>query len=466
MAGQYEAAFEALKSKEIAPSDALLRHMYRGVISLHAGEYDTGARAMDRAWDIAYQRWTKRLGDGAMAMVTSDAALPYDPGPSELMFVPYYGGLTWLARNEAGSAAVEARRLSQLLEDERGPRAAADLQGVMRYVAGVMYEIAGERNDAEVSYRNAALLLGALPGDTLPPDAGHGDVVVLVEDGFVGRPEPASMTFWYDDDELSQLQGDDDGVRISTVGELRRRRGLERDWSGTKYHSVSINWPEFGDTPREALSLGARAFAAPAIVADTVRVAGTLAPGISADVTASVRSDFEREQPARLARAIARAIVREAAFKAAGESFEKAAEKDDDDDDKKDGKGKVIGRVLLGIGLFATGATSAVLDQPDLRAWQLLPDRVTVARLRLPVGEHQVEVMRGGEAVSLGTVTVRPGGVTLLTHRWWPPQRGARTLVENGRELPDYLTRGTDVVDPRDGLPGLPVVAPRVIPRQ
>ena len=64
-----------------------------------------------------------------------------------------------------------------------------------------------------------------------------------------------------------------------------------------------------------------------------------------------------------------------------------------------------------------------MLDQPDLRAWQLLPDRVTVARKRLPVGEYPIEVTRDGQAYSLGRVTVRPGSVTVLTHRWWPDGR-------------------------------------------
>lgn len=488
--GQYESAWLALKSKEIAPADALLRHMYRGVIALHAGEYETGGKSMDRAWTISHDRWTKRVSDAAMSMVTSDAALPYDPGPAERMFIPFYGGLSWLARNESTSAAVEARRLSSLLETDRGSQPADDFRGVMRYVAGVMYEIAGERNDADVSFRNAAQLLGTLPGDTLPPDAGHGDVVVLIEDGFVGRPEPSSMTFWYSDDEYSHLSGGDDGARFTTVSEMRRRRGMQRDWALEKYRSVSINWPEFSGAHREgsAIGLSARAFTTPAAggsslaaagmpldsatlphvvpVLESISAAGVAAQVITADVTASVRADFEREQPARLARAIGRAVIREAALAAASKSFEKAMEKDDDDDKKKEGKGKAIGHVLLGIGLLAGGATSAVLDQPDLRAWQLLPDRVSVARMRLPVGDHEIEVMRGGETVSLGTVSVRPGGVTMLTHRFWPAGRGARTLVENARELADDLSRRADVVDPRDRLAGLPVVATGVVPPQ
>lgn len=451
--GQYVAAFESLKSKDIAPADALLRHMYRGVIALHAGEHESGAKAMDRAWEIAHDRWTKRVSDGAMALVTSDAALPYYPGPAERMFIPYYGGLAWLARNEPAAAAVEARRLSQLLESEAGAQPHGDFRGVMRYVAGVLYELAGERNDADVSFRNAAALLAALPGDTIPPDAGHGDVVVLIEDGFVGRPEPAGLTFWYRDDEIDLLNGDDDQVRITTVGELRRRRHLQQDWSG--FRSITLTWPEFSDAP-EAIALGARASTAP----------GVSAPAVIADVTASVRADFERLQPMRLARAIARAALRDAALDAAGKSFEKAASGDKDDDEKKDGKAGAIGHVLLGIGLLATGATSAVLDQPDLRAWQLLPDRVAVTRMRLPAGEHEIEVVRGSEVVSIGRVTVRPGGVSLLTHRWWPQRRADRTLVEHGSEVPDYLTRGADVMDPRDGAAGLPVLLPGVVPHQ
>ena len=79
VAGQYGAAWEAMKKKQVAPADALLRHMYRGVIALHAGELDAGAKSMDRAWSIIYDRWTKRVSDGAAAMLTGDGALPYYP---------------------------------------------------------------------------------------------------------------------------------------------------------------------------------------------------------------------------------------------------------------------------------------------------------------------------------------------------------------------------------------------------
>ncbi len=461
LASHFDAAWASVQDRKLAPADALLRHMYKGVVAVQAGEFETGARAMDRAWELTEERWTKRASDAALAMVTSDAALPYYPGMAERLFIPYYGALNWLARNERTHAAVEARRLSSLLESDEQNPPEPRLRGVMRYVAGVTYELAGERNDAQVSFRNAALLLdGALPGDTLPADALHGDVVIFLEDGFVGRPAPQVMTYWFNDDELALLTSEDDSARLATATVLHRRRYDSRydddHWRSGSYRSVALTWPGFDDSDHGSLPLGARAIGAGASAESANRVAGDPAesgfqatgdPGwfdgavadvVIADVTASVHADFDRRQPMRLARAIARAAVRDAAMVAAGKSFESAAKADDkseDDDDDKDG-GLDWGKVLLGIGLFATSATSAILDQPDLRAWQVLPDRVGVARMRLPVGEHVIEVTRGSQVISLGTVSVLPGSVTLLTHRWFgvaPSRCGAGSLHPAGR---------------------------------
>jgi hypothetical protein len=422
--GRFGAAWVSLKDKKVAPADALLRNLYRGVVGLHAGELEEGARAMDRAWQQMDARFTKRVSDGAAALATGDGALPYLPGPAERLFVPYYGGLTWLARNEVRSAAVEARRLSAFLADERGPRPPADLQAVMRIAAGAMFERAGEWNDALVAYRNARALAGdAIPVDTLPME-GHGDVVILVEDGFVDRPEPASLVFWFTDDELAALDHDDEAVRIAAVHRMGARRHESRDWHAAHYRSVSLRWPQM-DPGRHAASrvpLGARAGGVEGIT-------------LVADVSDAVRDDFDRAQPARIARAIARAAVREVTLDAAGGAFGRAAEsakgkgketKDKDDDEKGSGW-RVAGWIVVGLAALFAHAASEVLDQPDLRAWQLLPDRVAVTRLRLPAGEHTIEVVRGGEVHTLGRVTVREGRVSVLAHRWWPS--GPRLLA-------------------------------------
>ncbi len=433
VAGQFGSALESMKDRDVAPADALLRNLYKGLIAVHAGQNELGTRTLDRAWQIAYDRHTKRLSDGAQSLVTGDGALPYTVGPAERLFIPYYGGLNWLARNERLEAAVEARRMGMLLASDASNNPGARYMGVMRYVSGVMFEVAGERNDADVAYRNAAVLLdGQLPGDTLPPDAAHGDVVILIEDGFVARPEPAALDFWVNDDEVTALESREGTVSLDTYRRVDARRGVERDWRAEHYRNVSLRWPVMAPVNAAA---GTGVMGARATLDSGVVVAGAV--GVS--VSDAVRADFEREQPGRIARAIARSAVRDVSARAAGGAFKAAgdvmASDEDDDsnggkgekgskkDEDDDGKGKgwaAAGLILAGIGLLAIHVGSQVLDQPDLRAWQLLPDRVTVARMRLPVGEHVVEVTRDGEAYSLGTVTVQPGEVTVLVHRWWP----------------------------------------------
>lgn len=475
VAGQFGSALASLKDKKVAPADALLRHLYKGLIAVHAGQNELGTRALDRAWEISYARYTKRLGDGAQSLVTGEGALPYDVGPAERLMIPYYGGLNWLARNERDEAAVEARRMGVLLASDASNNPNARYMGVMRYISGVMFEVAGERNDADVAYRNAAVLLeGRLPGDTVPPDSLHGDVVVLIEDGFVARPEPAALSFWIAQDEVALLDSRDGTVRMDTYRRIDGRRGVQNDWRAQRFRNVNLRWPVMSQVNPDASSglLGARASRAPsrAVTIDTGSAGqgitlpvlwdpdydgGTVvADVIGMDVSEAVRADWEREQPGRISRALARAAVREVTangaeglFGAAGDVMtgsdddkddggssakgKKGSKKGDDDDDSGSGKGwAAAGLILAGIGMLALHAGSQVLDQPDLRAWQLLPDRVTVARMRLPVGEHVVEVTRDGEAYSLGTVTVRPGSVNVLVHRWWPGQRPVVAAVQ------------------------------------
>lgn len=406
--GNEAEAWKGMADKKVAPSDALLRHMYRGVIGLQVGEFEAGANSMDRAWTLVDDRFTKRASQGVASLLTSDAILPYYPGRTEWMLIPYYGALHWMARGERDEAAVEARRMASILALEDAEQPSQEFLGLMRYINGVLFEATGERQDALVAYRNAAALLGALPGDTTAAPAGYGDIIVLVEDGFIARPEPRALGVYMDGDELVALTTGDEAGRLAAA-QVVQRRVWDRDFNRrgalqAGWLTYELNWSTIDALPSRGR-------------APVVQSIGAEVHAVSATISEGVRADFERDQPARLARAIARTAMRYAAQRAGDQAFERATKGDDDDDDKKSGR---WGGVLLGALLYGASLTSAVIDQPDLRAWQVLPDRITVARMRLPVGEHAVEVVEGDAAVSLGTVTVRDGGVTLLTHRVWP----------------------------------------------
>src|SRR5690606_14945169 len=191
--GRADAALEQLVPEGKAdPGDALLRALYAGTVAHYAGEYEASSAAFELAVLLAEDRYTTSISRSALSLLTSDRALPFEPSPSERLLIPYYSALNYLNRGDTEGAAVEARRLSALLEryrtDERADRR---LHGLLRAFAGAVFEAAGERNDADVAYRNArALGVDSMlaPTRDVPsaPDS-LGDVVVLIERGFVAH---------------------------------------------------------------------------------------------------------------------------------------------------------------------------------------------------------------------------------------------------------------------------------------
>lgn len=454
-AGRYGSAYDAALGKDARVRDRLLRALSVGALGLYASRTDSSVWALDRAWTITEDRWTRHVSSGVASAVINDYVLPYTPGPTERLFIPFYGALSWLARGDRDDAAVEARRLVQLLgEAPAAPGSATDgeVKGVLHYVAGAVFEAAGDRSAADVAYRNAARLV-TIPAlrDTSVADSLCGDVVVVIEQGFVGHPVPRDETIWVSQGELTDLRYHDDDRALraaNRVGLREGKRGFVPIYGpgfipvyGPGYGGgrldvgVSINWPEFRDG-REGFS--------PVVVR-----APTDAYLVAADgnVSRAVRADFERGQPARFARALLRAATRATLVKAAGDQLAKAGDDTRDDerprdrrrDGKRDDRGNTsarvpapgtntatddtksglatAGRVLAGLGLFALAVTSEVNDQPDLRSWNLLPHDLRVLRLRLPAGEQDVQATVGGEPVAIGRAQVRPGQVTVMTYR-------------------------------------------------
>jgi hypothetical protein len=160
-AGRWDdAARRAASERGGGPSDPLLRALYAGTAEFYAGRYARSAEAFDRAGRLADERFTKRVSRGAAALLTNDRALPYLPGDNERLMAGYYGTLAYLHAGDLEGAAVEARRLALALQraDDRRDPMDRSLRAALRYLTGAVFEAAGDREDADVAYRNAALL--------------------------------------------------------------------------------------------------------------------------------------------------------------------------------------------------------------------------------------------------------------------------------------------------------------------
>lgn len=448
--GRADSTLARLTRGDAGPGDELLRALFAGTAAHYAGEWSAAAAQLERAADLSEERITKSVSRAALSLLTNDLILPYEPSRTERLFIPYFGALTRLRAGDVSGAAVEARRLSALLErfESDGWSPAPGLRATLRYFAGAIFEAAGEDNDAAVAYRNAAVLAEALvsAADTaflseppVPPggaawtmagsapaaDSGDasGEIVVIVEHGYVAHR--AAEAFWVllgphelhafgdgRDEERRHLAslvadrvlrgeppppppprtectGDDETCAAAqATGEARERDG-KHDPDHDDPFLLRVAWPVMR-----------RSFDASATAQVLLGNAATPTHDL-ADVSAAAIADFESERTPILARTIARAALKTALAHAAET---KAEEKDDD-----------AGRI---VGLLAN-AGSVLLEQADTRSWHLLPARLSIARIRLPAGPRQVALQVDGRRIELGTIDVPPHGVAIASTRIW-----------------------------------------------
>jgi len=456
------AAWKAV-SGEAAPRDDLLRLLYEGIVAYHGGDPMGSVQALDRAAELAEDRYTKSISRAGLSLLTSDLVLPYEPGRTERLMIPYYAALGWLAAGNIEEAAVEARRIGQLLEAQDGEPRPEDrrLHAFLRYFAGAIFEAAGETNDAAVAYRNARLLAGeSLPPDPYSTDApserrrtgdGLGEVLVVVEEGFVAHRAPQSVVVVLHPEEAKALSGGEREERTVVAAAVAARvvayafqlsANTAQVRSPADYRrTLFVPQP---DTPAVQLrekerrcetrtvAPGAKtgqaaekceekdddeddATAYPLHIAWPIYVREPTIPGpivvrtgdaelpltFAADLSDPVIADFEAERPLRLARMLARAAAKFALTR----SLEKSAAK------KDEGLGHVVGLIA--------GVSSAVLEQADTRCWHLLPGRAGLLRLRLPAGRHTLHVVGPDGTDRPLDVDVRPGRLTIVSTRIW-----------------------------------------------
>ncbi len=401
---------EALAWRE---DDELLRALTTGVSTFYASQFARSAGLLDSAALLADDRITKSLSKNALSLVTNDNALPYQPRRTERLFIPYYGMLSYARLEQWEDAAVEARRVGALLaqyapdmnESERSTYA------TLHYLSGAVFERAGEKAEAQVAYR-LSKSLAPLAGDSAQPARANdeGEVLVVVERGFVAHRATESVNLFFGDDDE-----DDDSTHTFAGGprprvrDRRHHKHADEDgyWLAVAFPSLRRSPRVYGD---------AQAFV------DGVGVPGVRMSSVLDDAASA---DESRERAGMLVRATARAAAKYAVTKAV-----------------KDKKGEVAGKIA-NIG-------ASLLERADVRSWHLLPQEITLLRVRVAAGTHRLQVgLSDASRVDVGPVSVHAGAVTIATVRVWDEAR-ASTTISTRYDVKDS-TRGTSTRYPVPG---------------
>ena len=368
----------------------LLYHLDLGFALHVSGNFAASASQFESADGLALDLYTRSLSAEAGSLFTSDLNLPYYGEEFEHILINVFNGLNYAMMGQPEEALVEVRRADVKFRDFAQ-------QGVGRYggdpfahyLSGMLYENAGELDDALISYRRAykayleqephfrvspprgllndltglARRLGReleldLDGIEAPSHDGGGEVVVV---HYVG-PGPRKKEHIV---EVSLGQGfaivQSMEIQSEEQNQVRKTLSVAKGLATTT--QVTIAYPVF-DQPALACHQG---------IVD-IPGCGRARSELVENVSLIARLNLEDRMSRQWSRIVSRAVLKFVTARAAGKLGEKASGNQ-------------------GVGLLVQVGTQAALsasESADVRGWHALPGKIHMTRLVCPEGEYEV----------------------------------------------------------------------------
>jgi uncharacterized protein len=166
-AGQPDHAAQVLQSAQQAygSKDRLLYLLEEGMVLHLAGRYADSNRVLEEAHHMVEDLYTTHIRDEAAALLVNEARKPYEGAPHEHVLMNVIKAFNFLLLGQWQEALVEARRIDHrlnVLTDRVGGGKAYHEDPFARYVVGLLYDIAGDFNNAYVGYRKAETVYQAV----------------------------------------------------------------------------------------------------------------------------------------------------------------------------------------------------------------------------------------------------------------------------------------------------------------
>jgi uncharacterized protein len=411
-------ALAALDKLYDAEERSLPYLMEKGLLQYLSGDLAGCQASFTGAGQLVDELYTRSLSREAARLLLNDSMQAYRGELFEQAWIHYYRALAYLEAGVPQEAAVEGRAATQTLErmaDTDNDEAKYRNDPFLQYVAGLLYELDGELNDAWINYREAERLYRAAdiygvarppacllrdlirsgerlgfheevaryreaypalaeePAALVPAGAGDGELVLLVETGLV----PGKRSERIDFPIFTNAEGKDEESVLHIAGESYsswRVGGGNQELA----YILSIALPAVDPAP-----------AAPALSWVAAGQGGMLEP--AANLGALSRQCLEDRYAAVVIRTVARGLLKYWSTKKMEEKHGEAAG-------------------------FLTNILGSVTEVADTRAWSTLPAHVAIARISLPAGRQRVRVQGGGGEAEAEVDIIR-GGLHLLALR-------------------------------------------------
>lgn len=397
LAEDYEKALGNVE--EIDRSTSELLYLYeKGLVLHYQDRFVESNEVFEQAELLLEDLYTKSVTRELAALVVKDDIAKYRGDPFEAVLVNYYKILNYLHLGDIEGALVECRRVNRKLQMiiDAGEESYEN-DPFLQYLTAMVYDAAGDIEDAAVSYRAAAeayedlradggaspppsLLCdaarnasrlgdaeaagqyeGDAPGDCPPRERERGALNVFLESGYVTHKTEESVVIPIYEDDDDYDDHDTFAVTLAERRHMARRKGVKVTQVVKIAMPVLVEDPvPFHHAVLRARPAGAdadRHHESPVVEARTTLVE---------DVGVHARHAFTAKEGKILVRTIIRALAKLAA------------------QNKAEDKDTALG-VLVNIFNVAT-------ETADTRSWSTLPQRIDMARLQLPAGTWDVDV--------------------------------------------------------------------------
>ena len=412
------AAIVEQSEKEYGTKSRLLYGMDRGMMLQLAGQYQQSNAVLEQAEEEVERLYTRTIRTESVAFLSNDNALPYEGDAYEHVMINVVKALNYAAQGKLQEALVEARRIDHrlnVLSDKETSGYRND--GFARYLSGILYEAAGDLNNAFIAYRNAYEAYEATRGwsRTPYPPALRSDLLRTADALHLATEfeeyrrafpdvvwEPVSTQ-----QQLAQV------IMISYNGRAPRKEdhyidlpisldALQLVLLNRGFSQSSHQQNRAADSVLYGLNGRVVRVALPRLVAQKTQVrfedmtltdtAGhpvTVRSELAHNVTALAEKSLSDRLPIITMKALARSGTKFAMAEGATRGAQQAAGKD------------AAPWVGLVVGLLTKGMAVAS-EEADKRSWQTLPDEIHVARAWVRPGQYQLTIKPSAPGMAAG----------------------------------------------------------------
>jgi tetratricopeptide (TPR) repeat protein len=393
---EFDAALDQIE--HIDQGTSRLLYLYeKGIVLHYAGRYTESSAVLEEAERLFDDLYTKSLSREVGALLTSDNVIQYRGERYETALVNYYKLLNYLHAGDMEGALVECRKINNRLKFFAGSEDSVYVKDpFLQYLTGMVYMEAGELADADVSLRAAgggyaavgkryaveapatlrcdlarcAARLGDLDaaashGDTAlacdPNEgrSGFGTLNVFLECGYAPfKVERNIVLPIYKGEVNDDTRSDEFAATLSDRYGDPVNENLELDYL------LRVALPDLVPSPEPFAEAAVR-------VAEGGRMGDAPAPVVE-NIDAIAFEAFEARRGAILLKSVARALAKYLAKEGADDESEIAG---------------------LIVNIF-----NVVTESADTRSWATLPGTIRMARLVLPRGTYNIEIVLRGAA--------------------------------------------------------------------